>query len=165
MKAPALLFVVALFLSGIGYTYYVHRQITKVGVVDIVKVTSKFQLKKELQSKVEAALNEYSNRIDSLNAVLEYTRTSHPEKVGIYEKQLSELKEEAQNMYTISGRSITEQVWKRLNPIIQAYGKEKGYRMILGANGNGGVLYAESASADITEDIIKYVNRNYAGGK
>jgi len=51
-------------------------------------------------------------------------------------------------------------IWKRLNPYIAEYGKEKGYAYIYGANGTGNVLYADEGE-DITDELIEYVNKRY----
>lgn len=58
--------------------------------------------------------------------------------------------------------SLNAIIWSRLNPLIQEYGKENKYKMIFGANGTGNLLYSDS-SLDISNSLIKYVNKKYNG--
>jgi outer membrane protein len=61
-----------------------------------------------------------------------------------------------------ASQEYTSQIWSQINEYLKAYGKENGYRYIIGATGDGGVMYA-SETIDITEEAIKYINRKYEG--
>jgi outer membrane protein len=65
--------------------------------------------------------------------------------------------------YQESNQSINEQVWKRLNPLIDEYGKAKGFRLIIGANGMGSVLYNDEYY-DQTKELTDFVNKKYEEG-
>ena len=47
---------------------------------------------------------------------------------------------------------------------IEAYGKEKGYTFILGANSGGSVLYGKE-SKEITKELTEYLNKKYTEKK
>jgi outer membrane protein len=55
-----------------------------------------------------------------------------------------------------------EQVNKQINQYIEEFGKEKGYKYIYGATGNGSMMYADK-EADISKEVISYINDKYTG--
>ena len=59
-------------------------------------------------------------------------------------------------------KSYSEKVWTQLNSYLQDYGSENGYDVIIGMKGDGNVMYASEA-ANITKDVIEYVNKKYQG--
>lgn len=83
---------------------------------------------------------------------------------------------ELQNAYTIARQKINEidqqiislegqvhaQVTKRLDEYIKLYAQKKSIDMIVGANGNGSLLYGKE-ERDITHDLIEFVNKKYEG--
>ena len=51
-----------------------------------------------------------------------------------------------------------ETIWKEINAKVTEYGKEKGIDFILGAKGDGTIMYANEAK-EITKEIIEYINK------
>jgi outer membrane protein len=73
------------------------------------------------------------------------------------------MKNNLENAYRQSNQEINEQVWRRLNPILEEYGKKRGLHLLLGANGMGSVLYNDDYY-DMTNDLINYVDKKYEIG-
>lgn len=71
-------------------------------------------------------------------------------------KQYSNIKEQ------LEGRYISE-LLAQINKGVQDYGREKGYHHILGAEGSGTLMYADS-TLNITEDVLLYLNKRYREG-
>src|SRR5690606_30007217 len=65
--------------------------------------------------------------------------------------------------YHQSSQEINKKIWERLNPVIEQYGKERGFALVIGANGAGTVLYG-APRQDVTDDLIQFVNNKYAKG-
>jgi outer membrane protein len=59
-------------------------------------------------------------------------------------------------------RAMLQKVLQELGPIIERYGKERGFHMIL--ERGAGVVYA-SAEVDLTDDIIRSYDQQAAKGK
>jgi outer membrane protein len=53
-------------------------------------------------------------------------------------------------------------IWTQLNQYITEYGKTKDYEYILGANGSGSLMYADS-TLNITEEVTAFANKKYSG--
>ncbi|MBN9485490.1 MAG: OmpH family outer membrane protein [Bacteroidetes bacterium] len=55
---------------------------------------------------------------------------------------------------------MTQGVLSQINSFVEEYGKSKGYDIILGADGNGGVIYGNK-SMDITQEVLEALNKQY----
>jgi len=49
-----------------------------------------------------------------------------------------------------------------LNQYIKEYGESKQYKVVLGTQGNGNVMYAQKG-IDITAEVLIYSNEKYEG--
>ena len=67
--------------------------------------------------------------------------------------------QELQDNYT---HNLSNNVWNRLNDYITEYAQANNLKIILGANGNGNVMFGEK-SIDITNQILEYSNKKYEG--
>jgi len=145
---------------------YVVRQRTqkKIAVVDTVKLFDGFNMKKELEDLAKVKLQAISKQVDSIK---NQWQLAAAHKNGDSLQKLTYayncIKTELEREYKKSNTDINEQVWKRLNPVIAEYGKKNGLRLIIGANGMGTVLYTDDYT-DLTNEVIKYVNKRYAEG-
>jgi outer membrane protein len=136
----------------------------KIAVIDAVQLFNDYHMKKELEGKEKARLEMMSKQVDSVSNQL---RMAQAMKNETEVKRLAEgynyLKARLQNEYTQGNQEINEEVWKRLNPVLQEYGKKKNFHLIIGANGMGTVLYNDDYY-DATKDVIKYANKRYEEG-
>lgn len=149
---------------NLGVYLLLHTQMKKIAVADAVRLFNNYNMKKELESKDEPLLKFLNSRLDSLDAVIKNTSTSaaSDEKQAQLYTSYKETQSLLEESYRRSNQAINEQVWTRLNPLIEEYGKKYGYRLIVGANGMGSVLYHDGYY-DVTEDLIKFVNNKYEG--
>ncbi len=136
----------------------------KIAVVDAVRLFNAYNMKKELEQKEKSKLQFMGKQLDSLSNMVNVAKASKNDveiKRSLYAEAY--VKDAIEKEYTDGNKSINEQVWKRLNPAIDEYGKQKGLRLIIGANGMGSVLYNDDYY-DLTEDAIKYINKKYEEG-
>ncbi len=141
----------------------------KIAFVDNQKVYDSFQMSIELNKSLEA----YNLKAKSILDSLDFELTQRAGKVNPNDtNQIAEylaFKKYCTGQYdnftnNSNELSVTynQQILNQMNTYIQSYGKENGYTVVLGANGQGSLLYAEEG-IDITEDIITYINNKYAG--
>lgn len=156
--------IVALTVS-ISTALLLNRKVEKIIVIDAIKVFNEYRLKQDLEARVQGELENYSTQLDSLKAIGENAlRRSDTNTALAVAVDVKDLQQHAADAYATSNKNINEQVWKRLNPLIDEFGKEMNYRVIIGANGMGSVLY-KNESIDKTDDIIRYINKNYEKSK
>ncbi|MDQ3110675.1 MAG: OmpH family outer membrane protein [Bacteroidota bacterium] len=59
-------------------------------------------------------------------------------------------------------QQYTDQIWAQISQYSKDFGKENGYSFILGAAGDGVLMYADE-SKDLTETLKIYINEKYHG--
>jgi outer membrane protein len=62
-----------------------------------------------------------------------------------------------------SDKEVNEQIWKRINPVIDEFAKKNNFSIIIGGNGMGTVLYSNNA-INVTTKLIEYANNKYENG-
>lgn len=127
-----------------------------VAYVDIYRVHQEFELQKVYANDLKVYKDSAINSIDS------YILSTNLYNPANLEDIKQAYFEQIQKNLTVRTDSLNAIIWKRLNPLIQEYGKENKYKMIFGANGTGNLLYSDS-SLDISNSLINYVNKKYNG--
>lgn len=165
-QSKVLLYCLLMCIASSCVVYYLlGRQQKKIAVIDAVKLVNGYNMKKELEEMDKVRLQAESKQLDSIANFLRMAKAvnTNDEEVKKIAYQYDYMKTKLDNDYTQSNRDINEQVWKRLNPALDEYGKKKGFHLIIGANGMGSVLYTDNYY-DVTDEAIKYVNEKYAQG-
>jgi len=151
-------------LSGFVVYQLIQRQYKKIAVADAVKLFDQFNLKKELETKEKGKLESINRQVDSIGRLLQLAQaTRNADTVKRLSYAYGYMKAELESEYKKGNHDINEQVWKRLNPAVDEYGRAHKLHLIIGANGMGSVLYNDDYY-DITPDLIKYVNKKYEEG-
>lgn len=165
MNVALLLFTLSLcaylFIKDDGYVY-----------VDTYKVYEGFSMKKKLQKELEESYNKNTSPIDSLKLEIKMLSLSYNQskqkneeikKVLIEKSNRAKLIEQEANMQREElVEKYNQEIWSQINQLIEDYGKENGFKMIIGASGNGTLMYGD-ASKNKTEDVLKYINQKYKG--
>lgn len=142
----------------------------KTAFVDLGKLYDGFELTKQKQTELQSMNFSFKNALDSL--ALEIKSIEDALTIN-YNKELEEkLQIKKINYYKIEeNMSIKleeekgkgdELIWQQINTYTQEFGKEKGYDYIYGGNGSGSLMFANE-SKDISEDVLVYINKKFAG--
>lgn len=128
--------------------------------LDNVAVFSGFNLAKDLNKLHQKELIHQKKKVDSLVGLLQADSKEEPmetqQRQFVFENnKLKEMGEYFQN-------EVSQQVWNRVNDYIQQYGKQNNYKIILGTQGNGNIMYGDK-EVNITEAFIEYANKIYEG--
>lgn len=164
-----ILFAVVAVIN-VSIFFYAREQKTKIYYVDLQKLYSEFQLKKELETTLANYSNSSTLQMDSLAMninQLKYQIEEHPvERDVMLFDQLNQVyiaKEESFRLERDKmSKQFDDQIWKQLNQYIKEYAVENNCDLVVGGNGDGSIMYAEPGR-DITESMIKYVNEKYNG--
>jgi outer membrane protein len=154
-----------------GLLLYIESGKTKTYYIDLQKVYTEFELKKELEQKMEAIVAVTNEQLDSLgmraNIINSSLQAAPSDKMKIEEynsiaaiyssksKQFGEQK-------SLMAKEYDQQIWSQLNEYVREYGREKNCDFIIAGNGDGSVMYSDG-SKDITDKMIRYVNEKYQG--
>lgn len=153
--------LLVLVLAVLGFNIYDVCTREKIVYVDLGKLQENYKLKKDLEEHAKGNLLVIKNAIDSFSMVKKMQGPAAQNTAT--DTAIARLQYEFQRYYNESNTEISNKIWERLNPVIEKYGKAHHYAVIVGANGAGTVLYGEK-QYDITDDLINYINTDYAKG-
>ncbi len=159
---------IAITVSTISILLYSFSS-TGVVFVDTTVIYDNFNLSKELNTELESTIKKKKLQLDSLYSSLmvmerdlknnhnsneELVRVADMEQEYIRQKKNFE-KEQEELLFNCNSK-----IWNQINSYIDDFGNEKGYSLILGATGQGGIMYGEK-KVNITEEFLKYINTRY----
>lgn len=138
----------------------------KTGYILTQKVFDGFDGTKQIKSKLQNQENRQKQVIDSLT--MEYKLVaSLPDAAS--KVKATRIKEVYNSLYMQFQKQSEDDVkkynadiWKQINQYVNEYGKENNYGILYGADGTGSLMYADS-TLNISDKVIKYINKKYAG--
>ncbi len=144
----------------------------KVAFIDNAKLFNSFAGKKELEARLKKQEGDTQAILDSMQVDI---KAMESKLAGISDAPLREkyqqkamaflqLQEEFANKNQLLDQQYTNEIWLQINQYVQDYGKENKYDFIHGASGTGSMMYADKGF-DITEQVLQYINKRYAGGQ
>lgn len=127
--------------------------------VDVLRLTQAYQLKTDLEQRMQQQLQPAKNLLDSLQFQASLQTGLNAVRVQEQYREAAYRYQEAQQAADVQ---LSQQVWDRLNPAIAAFSKEQRLKLLVGATGTGTLLYGDS-TLDLTTPLIHYVNAKYKG--
>jgi outer membrane protein len=152
---------------------YLYATRTTIAYIDSVRLFEEYTMKKELQQKLETKKQTGSRQLDSMKIELQKyyewlvhkkVKDGSPEAIEYFkrEQMYFSYEKDFQDQIESLSAQYTSEVWKQLNQYIQEYGAKHSYDYIMGAKGDGNLMYAHTAN-DLTDELLKYVNARYEG--
>jgi outer membrane protein len=144
----------------------------KIAVVSTMDLFTGFDYTKKLDEKFSEIKAIRQSKLDSIELELGNFQREWPDLskmpppkqneynflLKLYRKNQTEFQEDNQQLE----KKYQEQIWSQLNEYCRQFGEKEKYDLILGANGQGSVMYAKE-SVDITKDLITYCNEKHKG--
>lgn len=158
-------------------TFFLSRQSHEIAYVEINKVLDGYERTKierlalsdktkGLKSNVDSLLTNWQNELKAFEKErLGLSKNELELKQKVLEQkqqQISNYQNAIQLQIQEEDKKTTQTVINDINDYIQQYGKDHGYKMIFGANGNGNIMYAEDG-IDLTEKVIQGINKKFNG--
>lgn len=110
-----------------------------------------------LEEEISRQMNAYESDEPRLTEKEKSTRLQEIEsKKQNYFTYVNSVKEQASEQQT----ELVEAVLGRINTVMNRYGEENGFDVILGSAGEGNILYGAN-TIDITEEVLEEFNREY----
>ena len=145
-----------ILLIGLGI-YVIAKPGKKTAFILNQQVFNAFEGKKELEKKLNDVKARHQHVLDSVGALI--GNSKEDAKMLLYQQYVQHFRIEQEQ----TTEQYTADIWKRINQHVAEYGKENGYDFILGASGDGSLMYAEEGN-NITEEVIAYLNERYKKG-
>jgi len=167
-KAGVVLGILILLIMGVCICMpFVIKE--KIAYVNFMQIYDGFKMKKELEAKLTLSQQARKNFIDSLeNDIREMQPSKTDDKlnavIGYQKKFIEEKYREFEEMNQKQADDYQKQILLQINTYVKEFGKLNKYQYILGANGEGTLMYAEE-SKDISTEVIQFINNRYEGSK
>lgn len=170
--------IYAVFVTALFYLFYQVQVEPTTVVAQSQEIVDRFQGTIEAREVYEKETEELSREFENQKMLFESKKSIYDSLQSGYSNQekqanlielerlrraIFQLGEAVQQKAEEKEQILLEGIYNKINDFIKRYGKEKGYKVIIGTSVSGTLLYADDA-IDITEDIIKELNEEYRGG-
>lgn len=155
--------LVVLVLSWIGWLTYLQVDDVKIVYVKSDQIFNEFTLTKDLNAKYMNAQNARLAMLDTMEMnirAISFRLNSAQLKKA--EDSYYIKKDEVERLNNELLETYNKQVWARINQYIIEFAEKNGYEIVLGASGNGTLMYAQKGM-DVTTPFVEFMNRKYDG--
>ena len=164
--------LICLLILCLYHRYYS----TKTAYVEINKVFNSFQMKAELEAKYKQTQKGRDRVLDSLAGNLKImSKHLTQQKIAkadikkdeLYQFEYSreeylKLKSRYEEDNAALSRQYDNQILAQMTQYVIEFGKKNNYDIILGADGNGSLMYAKDAY-NLSDEVILFINNKYKG--
>ncbi|MEL6557150.1 MAG: OmpH family outer membrane protein, partial [Bacteroidota bacterium] len=145
--------------------------------IDNGKLLQEYQGMKDAQKVFQSKAESWKANIDTLasevtRAIRDFEKESQTmskkerqlaqELMKSKQLQLQNYQKAIQQQSAQEDAAATEKVLTSVNTFLKEYGEHKNYKIIMGANSSGNIIYAQEG-LDITDEVIDALNKNYSG--
>lgn len=161
----SLIILVAVSVVSCGFF---SKSIPEIVYVDNVVLFHEFNMSMELREDYREKIDLEAKKVDSLIMcyktiqVKKVKEKLDDEKLETFKSQIQIHDKSLQKLQDYFSNEVTQQVWDRLNTYTKEYGASQGYKIVLGAQGNGNVMYSDG-DLNVTKEILEYANSQYEG--
>lgn len=162
--------LLAVLLSG--FALWKSATVPAVAYVRMEELYNSFVMKQQLEKKLKDTEQARKFMLDSVKVQLQLMEndfnqltkadTSVLLRYNQRQKAYFSMKQQFDEDNEQLAKQYTDQIWTQINQYTKDFGKEKGYDFILGASGDGVLMYANEGK-DITEAMKTYINEKYQG--
>lgn len=168
--------LVIVLVIAVGYLFYnTQLQKEKIVYIDINVLMAEYEGMKDATKEFEEKSQIWQANVDSLIVDFQNELKVYEKERSKMTKKENELKQELlrnkqqqvgnyqqaiQKQSADEDAKLTQEVVNEVNAYIKTYGKKHHYKMIIGANSSGNMLYAQDG-VDITQDVLEGLNKEY----
>lgn len=172
MKNYILTFSTMILMLMLGFSIYHYSFDYKVGIIDSGRLISEYKGTKAALSELETKTKVWKSNLDTLTIEFQNEiKKFEKDRVNMSEKeiqlshellrnkqsQVEQYQQVTENKIAEEDKKVSQSVYAYINQVVSAYGKKNNFKFILGAKGDGGVLYGDEA-IDITNELIEILN-------
>ncbi len=140
---------------GLGSFYMYQSNAEKTGYVLTQRVFAEYKGKKDLEKKLSELTTFHKTQLDSISLHISQQVKGQESLIASYQQTAQTFELQEQEL----SAKYTADIWKRINQQVAEFAKQKGYDIVLGASGDGNLMYA-SEKKNITDEIVAFLNAN-----
>ncbi|RED45642.1 OmpH family outer membrane protein [Seonamhaeicola aphaedonensis] len=151
-----------LAIAAFGIIYYLTNTNEHIVYVDYAKLFNGFNMTRDISAAEKQKMEIQRKTLDSLYTVLRSTNHTETDSHKNLQQEIAQKSKAYQEAQNTSYQNLNSKVWDRLNTYVNEYANHKDLKIVLGANGNGNVMFGKT-DLDITDDLLRYANEKYEG--
>lgn len=163
-------FIFIISVAGFSMSLYLIVKQKKVAYVDNVYLFENSKLKTEMYTKFENDKKIRKNILDSLSyeltEIMKWKEMKETDPAFLKAKKMQETYYYKEQKYTDELKELYDdynlKIWAQINLKVSEYGKLNGFDYLLGANGQGSIMFA-SEKENITDKVLEFINNKYEG--
>lgn len=132
-----------------------------IGYVDLNLAFAEFNYTKEYSEKLQHIETRQKIDLDSLKTKLEIAsldKSNNPR--SLEQMYYSKVEELSERKATFKAESEAK-IWNQINTYAQEFGQNHNLKLLLGANGTGGIMYGDT-TLDKTKEFIRFINQSFS---
>lgn len=131
----------------------------KIVYVDTTYLYQNCEVQKYYTKLIEDKKKTVKNKLDSLYQV---SKTSS-ESREVLDYNFGKKKEELEYQLAQFQSEYSAKVWNQISEYTLEFGQKNGYDYIMGANGQGNLMYAKESN-NISKEVLEFINKKFADG-
>lgn len=135
----------------------------KVVYIDNNQLFNDFYMTKELKRLGEKEFNSKKSNVDFIYGKIQSAQTTASEK-KILMQEFIQSKEELEQFNQIFASEQSSKIWARIKSYSKEFSEENNYQLLIGSENKTNILFAAD-EIDVTNDLLKYINKKYEGLK
>jgi outer membrane protein len=152
-----IILILSIFFIGLSsVTLYLFNSKDNIKYVSMTIVFQEANLKQKYQEELKSFETKSTEKLMSIQKEINLLKQNNKNATYL-EEQFKVLKEKLSTEYQTKSSKYEELIWKEINSKISKYSKDNNIDFVLGAKGDGSIMYA-SESKDITKEVVNYIN-------
>ena len=158
---PTYISVVALVIAVVSFLVNSQQKDStqRIAYVDLTKVYSQFEYTAEIKENINYLESKHQSQLDSIK--MQIRLELDQEKVELLKRKYLEMAEYFSGQTTTYQSESEQKINAQLNQYAKEFGLQKKYNVLLGANGTGNIMFADSL-LDVSTEFISYINQRYS---
>lgn len=149
------LFIAVMFL-------FFYSKTASVVYVNNKKLFDDFRMTKEIKLSGEKLVQEKQKELQLVYEKLQAVK--NPNEKALLANEFEKKRSDLEMFNQTYGAEQTEKIWERINSYSVEFSKSKNYKLIIGSESNRSLIYGDE-SLDVTNDLLKFINKKYEGFK
>lgn len=146
----------------------------KIGYVDVQRAIEQSSIGKKAKDEMKKEADKRNKDLEKRKTDIDKMREDIEKKRAVlteeaFAKRAQELQEEMQKFNQLAAKAqgelqkkesdLLEPIVKKMRGVIEKIAKDKGFTMVLQSNPNAQIVLYSTADSDLTEDVIKAVDK------
>jgi outer membrane protein len=153
---------VVVVIYTIGIIMYIRQEKKSSVYILSHKILADFNGTKEFKKKMLKIEQKQKAVLDSFELELKIAEKMKAKDFQYKKENFNKLYMQFAESNKEQMQEYEQKLWDQINQYVGEYGRMKGYDFIMGATGDGNIMFADS-TLNKTDEVLAFINKKYAG--